>query len=56
MKIAIAGAGAMGSRLGFLLHDAGNEVVLLDNWEEHINTIQSRGLEVLNEEGRSVKR
>ncbi|HAP7651407.1 TPA: hypothetical protein IWM61_002987, partial [Enterococcus faecium] len=26
MKIAIAGAGAMGSRIGLMLHQSGNEV------------------------------
>ena len=30
MKIAIAGAGAMGSRIGLMLHQAGNEVILID--------------------------
>ncbi len=28
MKIAIAGAGAMGSRIGLMLHQSGNEVSL----------------------------
>lgn len=30
MKIAIAGAGAMGSRFGLMLHRAGHEVILID--------------------------
>ena len=29
MKIAIAGAGAMGSRIGLMLHQSGNEVLLM---------------------------
>ncbi|EOK22884.1 hypothetical protein WU5_01551 [Enterococcus faecalis EnGen0329] len=29
MKIIIAGAGAMGSRFGLMLHQAGNDVFLL---------------------------
>lgn len=29
MKIAIAGAGAMGSRFGLMLHQSGNEVLLI---------------------------
>lgn len=32
MKIAIAGAGAMGSRLGIMLHQDGNDVTLIDQW------------------------
>ncbi len=32
MKIAIAGAGAMGSRIGLMLHQSGNEVCLIDRW------------------------
>ena len=34
MKIAIAGAGAMGSRVGLMLHQSGNEVLLIDGWAE----------------------
>ena len=33
MKIAIAGAGAMGSRFGMMLHQAGNDVILIDQWK-----------------------
>ncbi|OFI50285.1 2-dehydropantoate 2-reductase [Floricoccus tropicus] len=46
MKIFIAGAGAMGSRFGFMLHQAGNEVSLIDGWQDHINAIIENGLEV----------
>lgn len=44
MKIAIAGAGAMGSRIGLMLHEAGNEVLLIDRWEAHIEAIREHGL------------
>ncbi|MEG1504545.1 MAG: 2-dehydropantoate 2-reductase [Enterococcus sp.] len=44
MKIAIAGAGAMGSRIGLMLHQAGNDVVLIDRWPEHIQAIREKGL------------
>ena len=44
MKIAIAGAGAMGSRIGLMLHQAGNEVILIDRWPDHINAIREKGL------------
>ena len=44
MKIAIVGAGAMGSLFGGLLSESGNEVYLLDIWKEHIETINKKGL------------
>ncbi|SDH16438.1 ketopantoate reductase [Alteribacillus persepolensis] len=54
MKIAIAGAGAMGSRFGFMLHSAGNDVVLLDMWQEHVRAIQNKGLEVVHDSGQET--
>lgn len=44
MKIAIAGAGAMGSRIGLMLHAAGNQVILIDTWPAHIAAIREKGL------------
>jgi len=44
MKIAIIGAGAMGSLFGGLLCKSGNEVWFIDVWEEHINAIREHGL------------
>lgn len=44
MKIAIIGAGAMGSRFGYMLQQSGNDVFLVDTWKEHINTINKNGL------------
>ncbi|SFG05335.1 2-dehydropantoate 2-reductase [Sporolactobacillus nakayamae] len=44
MKIVIAGAGAMGSRFGLMLHQAGNDVVLIDTWREHVEAIKKNGL------------
>lgn len=46
MKIAIAGAGAMGSRFGVMLHRTGTDVVLIDQWDQHIHNIQEKGLKV----------
>jgi 2-dehydropantoate 2-reductase len=46
MKIAILGAGAMGSLYGAMLKEAKEEVWLLNRWEEHINAIRERGLTV----------
>ena len=39
MKIAIVGAGAMGSRYGYMLHKAGNKVTLIDAWKQHVDII-----------------
>lgn len=44
MKIIIAGAGAMGSRFGLMLHQAKNDVILIDGWQEHIDNIKRDGL------------
>lgn len=44
MKIAIIGSGAMGSLYGGILAEAGNEVHLIDIFEEHINRINEFGL------------
>lgn len=46
MKIAIAGAGALGSRFGFVLQQAGNDVTLIDGWPDHVNQIRTNGLKV----------
>lgn len=49
MKIAIAGAGAMGSRFGVKLQQAGNQVTLIDNWADHVTAIQKNGLIVTHD-------
>ena len=46
MRIAIVGAGAMGSVYAGLLGSAGNEVWAVDTWGEHIAAIMARGLRV----------
>ena len=46
MKIAVVGAGAMGSVYAGLLASAGNEVWAIDTWQEHIGAIRARGLRV----------
>jgi len=51
MKIAILGAGAMGSAIGVLLHKAGNQVTLIDVSRPAIDAIQSRGLIIENKAG-----
>jgi 2-dehydropantoate 2-reductase len=49
MKIAIAGAGAMGGRFGYMLKKSGQEVILIDNWKEHVDNINQNGLIVDND-------
>ncbi|MFH5811964.1 2-dehydropantoate 2-reductase [Companilactobacillus sp. FL22-1] len=44
MKVIIAGAGAMGSRFGIMLHKGGNDVTLVDGWPDHVNAIKEHGL------------
>ena len=46
MKIAVVGAGAMGSVYAGLLASAGNEVWAIDNWREHIDAIRESGLRI----------
>lgn len=46
MKIAIAGSGALGSGFGFKLFQVGNEVTLIDTWPDHVEAINTNGLEV----------
>lgn len=55
MLIYIAGAGAMGCRFGYQLHESGNEVILLDNWEEHIEAIKENGLKITGDKEDNVK-
>lgn len=53
MKIAILGAGAMGSVAGGLLAKAGNEVTLIDVWQQAVDAINREGLRVDDKAGAS---
>ena len=53
MKIAVIGAGAMGSVYAGILGDAGNDVWAVDTWPDHVEAIRARGLSV---EGASGER
>lgn len=46
MKIAVVGAGAMGSVYAGLLADGGNEVWAIDVWQAHVDAINNNGLRV----------
>ena len=50
MKICFLGAGALGSALGGVLTEAGNEVWLVDRSQAHVDAINARGLR-LREDG-----
>lgn len=51
----IAGSGAMGCRFGYQLHNKGNEVILLDMWEEHIKSIKENGLNIVGDKEDNIK-
>jgi 2-dehydropantoate 2-reductase len=44
MKICMLGSGALGSALGGVLTEGGNDVWLIDAWAGHIDAMASRGL------------
>lgn len=46
MRIAVLGAGAMGSVFGGRLALAGHDVTLVDVWREHMEAVAARGLEL----------
>ncbi|MEM7404607.1 MAG: 2-dehydropantoate 2-reductase [Pseudomonadota bacterium] len=46
MKIAVVGAGAMGSVYAGLFADAGHEVWAIDVWQAHVDAINATGLRV----------
>ncbi|WP_414045924.1 ketopantoate reductase family protein [Macrococcus equi] len=46
MKIAIAGSGAMGGRIGLYLTESGQDVILLDKWQEHVDAMIKNGVSV----------
>jgi 2-dehydropantoate 2-reductase len=50
MKICMLGSGALGSALGGVLTEGGNDVRLVDAWAEHVATMNANGL-VLRDAG-----
>ena len=54
MKIAVVGAGAMGSVYAALLGAAGNDVWAVDTWREHVDAIRESGLRVAGASGDRV--
>jgi len=56
MKIAVVGAGAMGSLFGGLLAASGEDVTLVDVWREHVDAINAEGLRIGGSEGSRIIR
>jgi len=54
MKVAIMGSGAMGSLFGGLLAEAGENVILIDVWKEHVDAINRSGLKIRGVDGDRV--
>jgi 2-dehydropantoate 2-reductase len=46
-RIAVLGAGAIGSSVGADLTEAGQEVVLVDQWPAHVEAMKANGLRVV---------
>lgn len=51
MKVAIAGAGAMGYRFAVMLSEAQVQVTLIDQWDAHVKKINQVGLQMEVEHG-----
>lgn len=47
MRIALLGAGAMGTIIGALLSDGGYDVELVDNYKEHVEALQNDGAKII---------
>ena len=54
MKIAVVGAGAMGSVYAGLFAEAGHEVVAIDTWLHHVTAINTNGLHLSGASGDRV--
>ena len=50
-KIAIMGAGALGSYVGAFLAREGEDVTMVDMWPEHVETMRSNGLRASGSQG-----
>ncbi|HEK9798640.1 TPA: 2-dehydropantoate 2-reductase, partial [Streptococcus equi subsp. equi] len=55
MLVYIAGSGAMGCRFGYQISKTNNDVILLDNWEAHLQAIKENGLKISGDVEETVK-
>ena len=53
MKVAVAGVGAMGTRFALKLKQAGNDVTVVDGWQERVASLKKDGLRA-NLDGQEV--
>lgn len=53
MKVAVAGVGAMGTRFALKLKQAGNDVTVVDGWNERVAALKKNGLQA-NLDGQEV--
>ena len=47
MRILFAGAGALGSRFGYMLFENGEDVTFVDTCKDHVENITENGLKVI---------
>jgi 2-dehydropantoate 2-reductase len=52
MRVAVVGAGAMGTLYGAMLADAGHEVTMIDRSEAVVAAIRARGMRITRQDGR----
>ena len=50
-RIAIMGAGALGSYVGAFLTQAGEDITFIDMWPEHVETMRKDGLRASGSQG-----
>ena len=55
-RIAVVGAGAVGGCVGGRLADAGEDVILIDQWPENIDYIKENGIHISSSEGENIFR
>ena len=48
MKICVVGAGALGSTIGGVLTEGGNDVWLIDGYQAHVEAMNAVGLRMLD--------
>lgn len=49
MRIAILGFGSIGTILGTLLSKNNQDVVLIDSYKEHVDTLNTKGAKIIGE-------
>lgn len=54
MRVAVIGSGAMGSLFGGRLAAAGERVILVDIWQEHVDALNDEGLTIEAADGTSL--